>query len=169
MIVSDEGQARVFVIYILFGMLCIALADCFWVLRGHFGTTRARVNILDGLYYIIAFVIILYAGVKYNFGALRYYQLFALGIGMMVQKLVLSHITRRIFDFVLVYTLRAAAWVLRLVWRIVMIFLKGAFAFTDFCEQKMLRYGHKVKKYHDKVKIKRQKNKKTVKKRLRMI
>lgn len=169
MIVSDEGQAKVFLIYILFGMLCIILADCFCVLRGHFGTTKARVNLLDALYYLTAFVMILYAGVRFNFGALRYYQFFALGIGMVLQKLLFSHVTRIVFDFVLVFVLRIAGCLLRIMWKIIMTVLKGVFAVTDFCEQKILQMCRKVKKYRDKVKVKRQKKKKTVKKRLKMI
>ena len=169
MIVSDEGQAKVFLIYIALGMLCIILADCFFVLRRRFGKTKLRVNVLDGVYYVIAFGLILYAGVRFNFGALRYYQLFALGIGMLLQKLLFSKLTRIAFDAVLVLFLKLAACIIRVLWKITAFVLRGVFFVTDFFEQKTMRVCHKVKRYGDKVKVKRQKKKKTVKKRLRMI
>lgn len=169
MIVSDEGQARVFLIFILFGMLCVMLADFFYVLRMRYGRTKAQVNLLDALFYSFAFLIILYAGVRFNFGALRYYQIFALGIGMIAHKLVFSNAERKAFDVIVAFVIKCVTIVLKITWKIIAFLLRGFFACVDCFEQKIMHACHKVMKYRGKVKKKRQKMKKTVKKRLRMI
>ncbi len=169
MIVSDEGQAKVFLIYILFGMLCIMLADFFYVIRKHSGGSKVKINVLDAVYYTIIFLLILYAGVRFNFGALRYYQLFALVLGMAVHKLLFSKISRKVFEFLLAIFIRLAIVLIKIVWKAVAFVLRCFFSVTEFLERKIMRVCHKAKRYADKVKVKRRKKKKTVKKRLKMI
>ena len=169
MIVSDEGQARVFLIYILLGMLCIALADLFYVLRKKFALTNTGVNVLDAIYYIIAFCMILYAGVRFNFGAVRYYQLFALLFGMVIHKLLFSGIFRKLFEIALGILLVVAKWLIRITRKAVVLVFGCLFLVTGFFEGKTIGVCHRIKKYLIKVKVKRKKKKKTVKKRLKMI
>lgn len=169
MIVSDEGQAKVFLIYILFGIICIALADLFYVLRKKFAVTNVSVNMLDGIYYIMAFALILYAGVKFNFGAVRYYQIFALVTGMVIHKLLFSGILRKVLEILLTVLFGFMKKLVRITAKCVMFVLRGLFSFTGFFERKIIKVCHKAKKYVIKVNVKRKKKKKTVKKRLKMI
>ncbi len=168
MIVSDEGQAKVFGIYILFGMLCILIADLFYVIKRRFGVTRAATG-LDILYYTLTFLLILYAGLRFNFGALRYYQIFALLIGMVVHKLLFSQIARRVLEFLLVFFLKVICIIVKGIWKAAAFVLAGFFSITGYIEEKTIRGCHRVKKYAEKVKVKRKKKNKTVKKRLKMI
>lgn len=169
MIVSDEGQAKVFLIYILFGMLCIMLSDLFFVLKKRFGVSGAKANILDGIYYILVFLIILYAGVHFNLGALRYYQIMALLLGMAIYKLFFSRMFVKVIEFAVNALLNIAGFVFKCIWKAVEFVLRGFFSFAEFFEGNIMRVCHKVRRYADKVKVKREKKKKTVKKRLKMI
>lgn len=169
MIVSDEGQARVFLIYILFGIGCIMLSDLFGIFIKRFGSTRARVNMLDILYFAMAFCLILYAGVKFNFGALRYYQLFGLVIGMVMQKLLFSGICRKGFEVLVSVCISIGRLVIRNIWRIISLTLHLVFTMTDFIEDKIMFFCRKASARAKKVKMKKAKKKKTVKKRLEMI
>ncbi|MBR5535875.1 MAG: hypothetical protein IKU60_04420 [Clostridia bacterium] len=169
MIVSDEGQARVFLIYIIFGIICIMLSDLFRVVIKRFGATRVKINIFDTVYFFITFCLILYAGVKFNFGALRYYQLFGLVLGMAVQKLLLSEVCERVFDFLLSVFLKVFGFVLKIIRKAVMLVLRLIFTVTEYIEGKIMIICHKLAVRAKKVKIKKEKKKKTVKKRLKMI
>lgn len=169
MIVSDMGQAKVFLIYILFGMLCVMLFDLFRVLTKRCGTTKLKVNILDGLYFLIAFCIILYAGVRFNLGALRYYQVFGLLIGMAVHKMLFSGIDRKLFELGFTVGGKLIRFIVKVLWAPVSWVLRLGFSLTEFIEEKILYVCHKLNRRAKKMKIKNQKKKKTVKKRLKMI
>lgn len=169
MIVSDGGQAKVFLIYILFGIGCMLLSDLFYVFRKYLGTTKWQINILDALYFVAAFFLVLYAGVKFNLGALRYYQIFGLAGGMAIHKLLFSILCRKCLDTFFVAAVKCGAFLARLSWKAACFILGCLFAVTDFFEAKIIRWCHKAKKRTKKVKMKRQKQRKTVKKRLKMI
>lgn len=169
MIVSDSAQARVFLIYILVGAMCIMLSDCFYVFRKYFGKRKWHINLIDAIYFVLAFILVLYAGVRFNMGALRYYQLMGLLLGMAMQKLLLSRVCRNLFDVFFVFTVRCAARLAGFVWKGAVFVLGLFFSATDFIEHKTLHFCKKVKKRATKVKIKKQKQHKTVKKRLKMI
>ena len=169
MIVSDGGQAKVFLLYILFGIGCMLLSDLFYVFRKYFGNTRLKINILDALYFALAFLLVLYAGVKFNLGALRYYQLFGLVGGMVIYKLLFSTMCRKYLDALFIAVLKCSAFLARCLWKAAAFVLGCLFSVTDFFEAKTLKWCHKAKKRAGKVKIKRQKQRKTVKKRLKMI
>lgn len=168
MIVSDAGQGKVFLLNILFGMLCVILFDFFYVLRQRYGKNIIIINALDGLYFVLAFLIILFAGVKFNFGALRYYQILGLGIGILFQSLF-SRLTRRILSalysavLVLIKTLKK---ILVKPW---LFLLRLILSPLCFLEQKSIKAWEKTVKKQNKLKIKREKKKKTVKKRIKMI
>lgn len=169
MIVSDEGQAKVFLIYILFGMLCIMLSNLFFVLKKRFGVSGVKINILDGIYYILVFLIIFYAGVRFNLGALRYYQIMALLLGMAIYKLFFSRMVVKVIELAVNALLKLTGFVFKCIWRAVEFVLRGFFSLAEFFERKIMRVCHKARRYTDKVKVKREKKKKTVKKRLKMI
>ncbi len=169
MIVSDSAQARVFLIYVLVGIGCIMLSDCFFVLRKYFGKGKWHTNLIDAIYFLLAFLLVLYAGVRFNLGAFRYYQLMGLLMGMAIQKLMLSAVCRTVFDVMFVFTVRCTACVAGFLWKGAAFVLGLFFQTTDFVENKTLHFCKKVKKRATKVKLKKQKGQKTVKKRLKMI
>lgn len=169
MIVSDGGQAKVFLIYILFGIGCMLLSDLFYVFRKYLGNTKWQINVLDALYFVAAFFLVLYAGVKFNLGALRYYQLFGLAGGMAIHKLMFSILCRKCLDILFVAAVKCTAFFAKRLWKAAAFILGCLFSVTDFFEAKTLRWCHKAKKRAKKVKIKKQKQQKTVKKRLKMI
>ena len=168
MIVSSVGQGKVFLLNILFGMLCVLIFDFFYVLRKKYGRNTIIINALDGIYFLLAFLLVLYAGVKFNFGALRYYQLTGLMIGGCIQYLF-SPVVRKqlvkVYDvlckiglFAMKITIKPAIFILRLL-------LTPA----CFIENKTIKMGEKLAKRYKKVKEKGIKAKKTVKKRIKMI
>lgn len=169
MIVSDEGQAKVFLINIIFGMLCIFLFDIFRVPMKRWGKTKCAVMLLDGLYILSVFSLILFSMVKYNLGALRYYQIFALGTGMLLYKAVLSSFFQKVIEKSAKAGGRIFKTLLKLVWKPVSLFLRCVFSLGAFVEEKLIQTFGKIKKKALKVKLKQHKKKKTVKKRLKMI
>ena len=68
-----------------------------------------------------------------------------------------------------VFTVRCLAYLMGFLWKGAVFVLGLFFSVTDFIEHKTLRFCKKIKKRATKVKIKKQKQHKTVKKRLKMI
>ncbi len=169
MIVSDMGQARVFLINILFGMLCVAIYDLFYIVANRCIKGRLWTNLTDAIYLFVTFCALLYAGIKFNLGALRYYQIFGLLAGIFIQSSVFSKVERKLFDFLFKAAGKGMLFIVRCVWFPVSFVLRGIFTFTEFLEDKAVYVGHKINKKVKKVKIKNTKKKKTVKKRFKMI
>ncbi len=169
MIVSDEGQAKVFFINILFGMLCILLFDIFRIPMKRWGKTKSAVILLDGLYILSVFSLILFSMVRYNLGALRYYQVFALGAGMLLYKAILSDFLQKVIEKSVKLGNKFLIALLKMLWKPVSLFLRCVFSVGAFVETKLVQLASKMKKKAKKVKLKKQKKKKTVKKRLKMI
>ncbi|MCD8049864.1 MAG: spore cortex biosynthesis protein YabQ, partial [Clostridia bacterium] len=101
MTVSDAGQARVFVINIILGMMCVILFDFFRALRRRRRGDYLYANILDVLFWILAFGAVFAAEIKFNFGAMRYYELMGLVIGAGVQIVLFARFEVRIFGWMI--------------------------------------------------------------------
>ncbi len=168
MTVSPVGQGRVFLINILFGMLCVILFDFFWVLRRRYGKSIVIINAMDGIYFVIAFALVLFAGVKFNFGALRYYQIIGLFMGMGIQSLF-SRLTRRILEKLYGFLVRIIKIFGKLIIKPNLFILRLVLSPLCFFENQAIRLSSKIHKKYNKVKLKRIKKKKTVKKRIKMI
>lgn len=168
MTVSSVGQGKVFLLNILFGMLCVILFDFFHVLRAKYGKNTVIINALDGMYFILAFAIILFAGVKFNFGALRYYQLTGLFIGIGLQSLLSSVVRKcmvRVYDFLS----RIVLFIGKITLKPAIFILRVVLTPICFAEKKCMQISGKMINRYKKVKKKRNKVKKTVKKRIKMI
>lgn len=168
MIVSSLGQGRVFLLNVLFGMLCVIIFDFFYVLRRRYGKNIIIINALDGMYFIIAFLIILFAGVKYNFGAVRYYQIIGLLIGILFQSLF-SGINRRFLWALYDIAAKIVKTLKKLLLKPLIFLLRIILSPLYFLEEKSISFARKVAKRRKKRKNIRKKNKKTVKKRIKMI
>lgn len=168
MTVSPVGQGKVFLVNILFGMLCVILFDLFWVLRKKWGKTIVIINILDGVYFLIAFLVILFAGVKFNFGALRYYQIIGLLTGAAIQSFF-SLFARKILEKAYDIALRIIRIVLKGIIKPCVFLLQLVLSPIVYIEDVIMRLSGKINRKYKKVKAKGAKKKKTVKKRIKMI
>lgn len=169
MIVSDTGQARVFLIYIIFGMMCVALYDLFYVLSKRYGKTKLLLNLFDVCYLASTFCLLLFAGVRFNLGALRYYQIFGLLAGICFHRGLFSKMEKKLFDLLLTLGGKITRFAVRLLWRPVSFLLRGVFSLIDFIEDRLIFMCHKLNNRAKKVKTKSCKKKKTVKKRVKLI
>ena len=168
MIVSTIGQGRVFLLNILFGMLCMLIFDFFYVLRQRYGKNIIIINALDGLYFIVAFLLILFAGVKYNFGALRYYQIIGILVGILFQSLF-SGINRKILGAVYDVGAKVCKVIQKILVKPWIFLLRLILSPLCFLEEKYISFTKKLAKKRKKLKNVKKKNKKTVKKRIKMI
>lgn len=169
MIVSDEGQARVFLINVLFGIICVVLFDLFGVMVKKCGKRMIVVNLLDTVYFVGAFLLILYAGVKYNFGALRYYQILGLLFGMGFWYGFFSRADRIVFEYLIEKTGLILKTVVKIVGLPVLFLVRAVYSPLAYIEEKVLKLGGSIARKRNKIIKKHKKNKKTMKKRKKMI
>ncbi|MBQ8002697.1 MAG: hypothetical protein IJ297_04565 [Clostridia bacterium] len=169
MIVSDAGQAKVFVINIVFGMLCIMLYDVLGVCVNRAERSKKFVVLTDCVYLVGAFVLMLFASVKYNLGAFRYYQVMALLSGMLLYKAIFSHIVKKVAAVLSGVSVYIFKLLFALIRKPVMLLLRALFTVTDAAENRIIFFCHKAKRRADKVKLKNKRKQKNVKKRLEMI
>lgn len=169
MIVSDAGQGRVFLINIGFGVLCVILFDMFYIFVKRYGASRRRVLLFDGVYILITFCLVLFSAVKYNMGALRYYQFLGIIAGALLWWLCFSGIERRIMEKLFILFRGTAVLMLKVLKLPILLTLRIIFTPIVYFEGKILSLFNKMIKKAKKVKIKSKNKKKTVKKRLEMI
>ncbi|MGM9550687.1 MAG: spore cortex biosynthesis protein YabQ [Clostridia bacterium] len=167
--VSDLAQGRVFLISVLVGILCVVLFDIVWVIRKHYGKNVIVVNIFDAIYFLVVFLILFYTGVKYNFGALRYYQMIGILMGMLFQYFVFSSLERKILDKILTLLLKFIRIIFKIIYTPLMFILRIMSTIAELFETKIIKKASKINKTRKKLALKREKNKKTVKKRIQMI
>ena len=168
MTVSPTGQGKVFLINICFGLVCILLFDFIYVVRKKHNIGKAITNILDAVYFLVVFFAVLYANIKFNFGAVRYYQFMGLLAGS-VTGLFFSSVTRKVLEKIYQGFLKCVKFAIKLVYKPVMFLLRVVLSPLFFFEAKMISMGEKVSKRCKKLKIKRKKSAETVKKRIKMI
>ena len=168
MTVSSIGQGKVFLINILFGMLCVILFDLFYVIRKKYGKNIVIINALDGLYFISAFFILLFAGIKFNFGALRYYQIIGIIVGILFQSLF-SGTSRKVLEKIYNICVKISKIVKKVIVKPWLFILRLILSPLYFFEEKSIQIGDKIAKRQKKIKNRRRKKKKTVKKRIKMI
>lgn len=169
MIVSDAGQARVFLINIVFGIVCIMLFDLFGVIVKKCGKTTFVINAADIIYFSIAFLLIFYAGVKFNFGALRYYQIMGLLLGMVVWYTLFSRIERKVFSYLIEKAVILIKLCTKCIYAPIMFVLRVILTPLVYVETKFVKLLEKVKRKKEKIIKNRKKTKKSVKKRREMI
>ncbi len=169
MIVSDAGQARVFLINIAFGIICIMLFDLFGAIVKRYGKTAFIINAVDIVYFSIAFLLILYAGVKFNFGALRYYQIMGLILGMTVWYVLFSRVERKFFSYLMDKALIMAKLCLKCIYAPIMLVLRLILTPLMYIETKFVKLSEKLKRKQEKIKNNRRKTQKNVKKRRKML
>ncbi len=169
MIVSDAGQARVFFINIAFGIVCVMLYDLFSVLRKKYIKSQLGINISDTAYFAMAFLIIFYAGVKYNFGALRYYQIMGLLFGMGVWYGFFSRSDEIVFEYLTEKIVLLAKVCAKIIYKPTMLVLRIIITPIAFAEEKTVAFFAKLNRKKAKVMKRRKKIKKTNKKRRKMI
>lgn len=169
MIVSDAGQARVFFINIAFGIACVILYDFFSVVTKKYVKSSLMINLVDVLYFAMAFLIIFFAGVKYNFGALRYYQIMGLLFGMGVWYGFFSRIDEIVFEYFTEKFLVLAKLCGKIIYKPTMFSLRVLVTPIAFAEEKTLAFFGKLKRKRAKVIKRREKIKKTNIKRRKMI
>lgn len=169
MTVSDGGQAKIFLINILFGMACVLIFDLFRALRRHRAGSDVYANVLDALFFLTAFLLVLFASLKFNFGAMRYYQIFALAAGAFLQLALFSPFEVRLFEKMLAAGEKAIRFSLRLLLK-PFVFALGLAAplFLAF-ERAVMTFFSKISKKRIQVKRKRLQKKKILKKRRKMI
>lgn len=169
MIVSDAGQARVFIINILVGMLCVVLFDFFGALVKRYGKSPLIINLMDIGLYITVFCLVLFAGVKFNFGALRYYQIIGIGLGCIIHKCLFSKVEKKLFEKLLVIFEKGIKLVKKLISVPLIFILRIVFTPVVFVENKLMNMSSKCKKKLAKANKKRKKTKKNIKKRMKML
>lgn len=169
MTVSDAGQAKVFLLNILFGIICVVIFDFFRALRRRGGKNSLYENVIDAVSFGCIFFLLLFVGVKYNFGAMRYYQIMGLCIGAFLNILLLSRFEVRFFEHMLSFFAatgrfgaKAALFPLLLIVKILapplLAFENAVLRFCAFLRRKSAQVGRK-----------RLKNKKIIKKRMKML
>ena len=169
MIVSDVGQARVFLINIAFGVICIMLFDMFGAIVKKYGKTAFVINAVDIIYFSIAFLIIFYAVVKFNFGALRYYQIMGLLLGMVVWYTLFSRIERKVFSYLIEKAIVLTKLCTKCICKPIMFVLRVILTPLVYIETKFVKLSEKLKRRKEKIIKNRRKTQKSVKKRRKMI
>lgn len=169
MTVSDSAQGRVFLISLIVGVLCVVLFDVFYVIRHRTKNNKLIVNALDFLYLIIAFLLVFVTGVKVNFGAVRYYQLIGIAIGVVVYHKLFSKIERFLLGKILDFSIVLICFIAKLIYKPIMLVMRLLATFAKLFEDKTIKTMTTLKKIRKKRALKREKNKKTVKKRLKMM
>ena len=169
MIVSDTGQARVFLINIIFGILCVVLFDVFYVLTKKYGNTKLKTNLFDICCFAVIFCVLFFAGVKYNFGALRYYQILGIGAGVVFWGLVVSSKERFVIEKLYEFLCKAVKVLVKIGIAPILLLIKIIFVPIDRFEKGTIKIGEKYAKKIEKYKKRRKKHNKTVKKRLKML
>lgn len=167
--VSDEGQMRVFLLYIALGVICVAVYDMFRVIAKRYAKNALMENAVDICCFSAVFVLILAAGIKYNFGAFRYYQMLGLALGITAGVVLLSRIVRKAFDILLSAGEKTAAILTKIIKAPCMLILRGFFTVLLLFEDKVMKIFVKLKKVLAKLNKKREKRKKNLKKRIKML
>ena len=169
MIVSDAGQAKVFLINVLCGMFCVGLFDLFAVTLKSKKRGILWLNAVDAIYYLVAFVLVFYVGIKYNFGAFRYYQLCGLLLGIFLHVFLFSKIERKIFDALFRIIKKTISILKKITLKPLLFILRVIMTPILFGEGKILDAAHKCKKRIKMEDKRKEKVKKTIKKRIKML
>ncbi len=169
MMVSDPAQAKVFGINILFGMALVMIYDIFRAVRRTGGKSGLYVNLMDITYFVFAFFAIFFAGVKYNFGALRYYQIMGLLAGAFIQIALFSRFEVRLFEALIKAGKAAVKFLIKVVLFIPIRVIRLLIAVSDFLEEKTVSIFNWAARKRNERRKKKQKNKKIIKKRIKML
>lgn len=169
MAVSVSGQVRVFLLSVLLGMLCVLLFDVFAVMRKRYGKNTVIINVIDGIYFLLAFLVVWYGGIKNNFGAIRYYQIIGILLGIGLHVLLFSKIERRVIAWLWQFFATVLRCAVRLLYKPCLFLLRVFASVTVFSEDKLIKLGKKCAKVREKHRLKKKKIKKTVKKRMKMM
>ncbi len=169
MMVSDSGQARVFLINIAFGIICVMLFDLFGAIVKKYGKTTFIINAVDIVYFSIAFLLILYAGVKFNFGALRYYQIMGLLLGAGVWYALFSRFERKVFAYLIEKGIILAKMCMKCICVPIIFVLRVILTPLVYIETKFVKLSEKLKRTKEKIIKNRKKTQKSMKKRSKMI
>ncbi|MCI8965509.1 MAG: hypothetical protein HFJ43_04075 [Clostridia bacterium] len=89
-------QARIFLIFIIIGILISFIFDIFRILRKVYKFTNLMIYIQDIVFWIIAGVITLFSIFKFNSGNIRLYLFFSMFIGVILYTCSLSNNIRAI-------------------------------------------------------------------------
>lgn len=169
MTVSDVGQARVFLINVLFGMACVLVFDFFRALRRKHKENVVYANVLDAIYFIAAFFMVLFASLKFNFGAVRYYQILGLMIGAFLHILLFSRFEVRIFEYIITAAETGAKLILHIVLCPFIFIMKLIIPLLLAFERNSMKFFAKIAKKRGAIKKKKRQNKKILKKRIKMM
>ncbi len=169
MTVSDAGQARVFLINVLFGMACVLIFDFFRALRRRHKESAVYANVLDAIYFTAAFLLVLFASLRFNFGAVRYYQLLGLMIGAFLHILLFSRFEVRIFGHIIAAAQAGARLVLHIALCPFIFIMKLIIPPLLAFERNSMRFFGKIAKKRGAIKEKKRQNKKILKKRIKML
>jgi len=166
--VSDIAQARVFFINILLGMVCVLIYDVFRAVRRSSAKGELQSNLLDMMYFFMAFLLIFFVEVKFNFGALRYYQLMGLAIGAFFQIALFSRFEVRAFETAIRIFKLTIRFILRTLLFIPLKIFSLIFSLSHLAEDKIIAFFDSSARKSALKKRKNQKNKKIIKKRIKM-
>lgn len=169
MTVSDAGQAKVFLINVLFGMAFVLIFDFFRALRRRHRGSALYANLLDAVYFIAAFFPVLFLSLKFNFGAVRYYQLMGLFMGAFLHILIFSRFEVKIFERVIALSAAAAKTALRTALFPPVLIIRLTAAPLLAIERKIIEFFDKISDKRKVMRKKRRQNKKILKKRIKMM
>lgn len=167
--VSDSAQAGVFLINILFGMICILIYDIFRAMRHIWGKSTVSTNIFDIIYFAVSFCVVFTAGIKYNFGALRYYQIMGLIAGAAIQILLFSRYEVKLCEILIKGAVFLIKAVLKVILFLPLLLIRAAASLLGFLEEKTMDFCDKTAVRMAKRGRKKRKNKKIIKKRIKML
>jgi spore cortex biosynthesis protein YabQ len=169
MTVSDSAQAKIFLINILFGMICVFIFDFFRALRRRHRDNAIYANVTDALCFIAIFFIVIFAGIKYNFGAIRYYQLMGLFFGAFLHLLMFSRFEVRAIEVVINKTVKIFKFILKALTRPILFILRTVTAPFFLMEKNLMNGFAKLRRKAVKNKRKKAQNSKIMKKRIKMM
>lgn len=169
MTVSDAGQARVFLINVLCGMACVLIFDFFRALRRRHVGNAVYANVLDAVYFIAALFPVLFISLRFNFGAVRYYQIMGLLLGAFLHILLFSRFEVRIFERITAALAVGAKIILHAALCPIILILKLIIPPLLAFERAIMKIFAKISKKRESIKKKKRQNKKILKKRIKMM
>lgn len=87
---SVSKEAFVFVSCVLCGGVLFFIYDLFRVIRQKAGSGRALTHIQDGVFWVVAFVIMFYLIFTVNRGTMRFYEILGAALGALLYGITLS-------------------------------------------------------------------------------
>lgn len=98
-----NNQAKLFLVFIINGIIIGILFDFFRILRKSFKTNDITTYIEDFLFWILTGFSILFTLFKFNNGEIRLYMFFAIAIGILLYMLIFSSYIIRINVSIIIF------------------------------------------------------------------